>query len=66
MPPLQLYRAARTPVERLEMQVAVTPRRVRADLHWVLWGGYGPDARMRRAAERVKLDDEWSAHRFTD
>ncbi|MGR6967061.1 hypothetical protein ACU610_21620 [Geodermatophilus sp. URMC 61] len=65
VPPPQLRRAARTPVERLEMRVAFTPGRLPADLHWALWDGYGPDARMR-AAERVELDDECSAHRFTD
>ena len=65
VPPPQLRGAARTPVERLEMRVAFTPGRLPADLHWALWDGYGPDARMR-AAERVELDDECSAHRFTD
>jgi hypothetical protein len=37
----------------------------RPTCHWALWNGTGPDA-STRAAERVELDDERSAHRFTD
>ena len=65
VPPPRLRRAARQPVERLEMRVAFTPGRLPAELHWALWDGYGPDAGLR-AAERVSLDDECSAHRFMD
>ncbi len=47
------------------MRVAFTPGPLPADLQWALSDGYGPGARLR-AAERVELDDECSAHRFTD
>ncbi len=46
--PPQLRRAARTPVERLEMRVAFTPGRLPADLQWALSDGYAPGARLRR------------------
>ena len=47
------------------MRVAFTPGRLPAEVLWAVWDGYEPGARLR-AAERVDLDDEHSAHRFTD
>jgi hypothetical protein len=52
-------------VERLEMRVEFSPERLPAELYWGVWAGFGPGARLR-AAERVALDDEHSAHRFID
>jgi hypothetical protein len=65
VPPPQVRRAARQPMEHVEMRVEFHPSRLPAELHWALWDGYGPDARLR-AAERVELDEEHSAHRFIE
>lgn len=65
VPPPQVRRAARLPVERVEIRVEFSPERLPAEVHWGLWDGFGPDAQLR-AAERVELDGEQSAHRFVD
>jgi hypothetical protein len=65
VPPPQVRRAARLPVERVEIGVEFSPERLPAEVHWALWDGFGPDAQLR-AAERVELDGEHSAHRFVD
>jgi hypothetical protein len=65
VPPPQVRRAARMPVERLELRVEFSPERLPAEVQWGLWDGFGPDASLR-AAERVELDSEHSAHRFID
>lgn len=65
VPPPQLRRAARLPVERIELGVEFSPERLPAEVHWALWDGFGPDARLR-AAERVELDGEHSVHRFIE
>jgi hypothetical protein len=65
VPPPQVRRAARLPVQHVEIRVQFSPERLPAELHWGLWDGYGPDARLR-AAERVALDDEHAAHRFME
>ena len=65
VPPPQVRRAARLPVQHVEIRVQFSPQRLPAELHWGLWDGYGPDATLR-AAERVALDDEHAAHRFME
>jgi hypothetical protein len=65
VPPFQVRRAARWPVERLEMRVEFAPERLPAELHWGVWDGFGPDARLR-AAEPVQLDEDHAAHRFME
>jgi len=65
VPPPQVRRAARLPVERVEIGVEFSPERLPAQVHWGLWDGFGPDAQLR-AAERVELDGEHSAHRFVE
>jgi len=65
VPPPQVRRAARMPVERLELRVEFSPERLPAEVQWGLWDGFGPGARLR-AAEWVALDDEHSAHRFIE
>jgi hypothetical protein len=65
VPPPHLRRAARLPVERLEMRVEFSPERLPAEVQWGLWDGFGADARLR-AAERVELDEEHSVHRFIE
>jgi len=65
VPPPQVRRAARLPVERVEMRVEFSPERLPAEVRWALWDGFGPEARLH-AAERVELDDEHSTHRFME
>jgi hypothetical protein len=65
VPPPQVRRAARQPVQHVEMRVEFHPSRLPAELHWALWDGYLPGARLR-AAERVELDAEHAAHRFIE
>lgn len=65
VPPPQVRRAARLPVQHAEIRVEFSPDRLPAELHWGLWDGYGSDARLR-AAERVGLDDDHAAHRFME
>ena len=61
----QVRRAMRQRVERLDMRVEFAPERLPAELHWAVWDGHGPGARVV-AAERVALDAEHAAHRFLD
>jgi hypothetical protein len=65
VPPPQVRRSMRQRVERLDMRVEFSAHRLPAGLHWAVWDGLGPGARIR-AAERVELDDEHAAHRFLD
>jgi hypothetical protein len=65
VPPPQVRRAARLPVQHVEIRVEFSPERLPAELHWGVWDGYGPDARLR-AAERVPLDADHAAHRFME
>jgi hypothetical protein len=65
VPPPQVRRAARLPVQHVEIRVEFSPERLPAELYWGLWDGYGADARLR-AAERVALDEEHAAHRFME
>ncbi len=65
VPPPEVRRAMRQRVERLDMRVEFSPERPPAEVHWAVWEGHGPDARLR-AAERVPLDDEHAVHRFVD
>jgi hypothetical protein len=65
VPPAHIRRAARFPVERLLMRIEFSPERLPAEVLWGLWDGFDPDARLR-AAERVELDAEHSAHRFIE
>lgn len=65
VPPPHVRRAARWPVERLEIRVEFFQQRLPAEVHWGLWDGFGPDSRLR-AAERVELDADHSVHRFID
>jgi hypothetical protein len=65
VPPPQVRRATRQPVERLEMRVQFSPERLPAQLQWGVWDGYGAGASLR-AAEPVDLDHECAAHRFVE
>jgi hypothetical protein len=65
VPPPRVRRGMRQRVERLDMRVEFAPGRLPAELHWAVWDGFGPGARIR-AAERVDLDGEHAAHRFVD
>jgi hypothetical protein len=65
VPPPHVRRTARMLVERLELRVEFSQERLPAQIHWGLWDGFEPDARLR-AAERVELDEEHSVHRFIE
>lgn len=65
VPPPQVRRGMRQRVERVDMRVEFSPERLPAAVHWAVWEGWGPDARML-AAEQVELDAECAAHRFVD
>lgn len=65
VPPPELRRSMSQRVERLDIRVEFSPERLPVELLWAVWEGYEPGARMR-AAERVSLDGEYSAHRFVD
>ncbi|MCW2534261.1 MAG: hypothetical protein JWP62_3831 [Blastococcus sp.] len=65
VPPPHVRRAARQRVERLDMRVEFSPSRLPEDVYWAIWDGYQSEAKVR-AAERVHLDQEYSAHRFVD
>jgi hypothetical protein len=65
IPPPYVRRGMRLRVERVDMRVEFSSQRLPARLEWVVWDGFGPDARIR-AAEEVVLDREHAAHRFLD
>lgn len=65
VPPPELRRSMRLRVERLDMRVEFSPERRPEQLHWAVWDGHAPGARIR-AAERVDLGEDHSVHRFVD
>jgi hypothetical protein len=65
VPPPEVRRSMTRRVERLDMRVEFSPERLPATVHWAVWDGFAPGARVR-AAERVELDREHAAHRFLD
>jgi hypothetical protein len=65
VPPPRFRRAARSPVEHLDVRITFAPERLPTEVHWALWDGFTDDAELR-AAEPVELDDQQSAHRFVE
>jgi hypothetical protein len=65
VPPPRIRRAARSLVENLDVGIVFAPERLPAEVHWALWDGFDEDARLR-AAERVELTEDHSAHRFIE
>jgi hypothetical protein len=65
VPPPRFRRAARQPVEHLDVRIKFAPERLPAEVHWGLWDGFGDDAELR-GAELVELDSIHSAHRFIE
>lgn len=65
VPPPRFRRAARLPVEHLDIAVAFSPERLPADVRWGLWSGFTDDAPLR-AAERVELGSDHTAQRFIE
>jgi hypothetical protein len=65
VPPPHFRRAARSPVERVDLRIKFAPERLPAEVCWALWDGFGDDAELR-AAERVDLDSQQSVHRFVE
>ena len=64
-PPPRFRRAARFPVERLDVRIKFHPARLPVEVEWGLWGGFTDDAPLR-AAERVALGGDQSVHRFVE
>lgn len=65
VPPPRFRRAARAPLQHLDIQVTFSPERLPAEVQWCVWDGFTDDARLR-AAERVDLDADHSAQRFVE
>jgi hypothetical protein len=65
VPPPQIRRAARSPVDRVDVRVVFDPARLPARVQWALWGGYSADAALR-ACERVELASDHSVQRFVE
>jgi hypothetical protein len=65
VPPPRIRRAARQPVQHLDIQVTFSAERLPAEVHWCLWDGFTDDAELR-AAERVELDADHSVQRFVE
>lgn len=65
VPPPRFRRAARWPVDHLDVKVAFAPERLPAEVHWGLWSGFSDDAPLR-AAERVELDAEHAVQRYIE
>ena len=65
VPPPRFRRAARSPVEHVDIRVGFTPPRLPAEVRWCLWDGFGDDAPLR-AVERVELDAHHSVHRYVE
>ncbi len=65
LPPPRFRRAARIPVDNLDMRVIFSAERLPAEVHWAVWDGFGDDARLR-AAERLELDAHHAVHRFVE
>lgn len=65
VPPPRFRRAARFPVEHVDIRIVFAPERLPAEVHWCLWNGFTDDAELR-AAERVELDADHSVHRFVE
>jgi hypothetical protein len=65
VPPPHFRRAARHPVERLDVRIKFAAERLPAEVHWAVWDGFTDDAALR-AAERVPFDTDHSVHRFVE
>jgi hypothetical protein len=65
VPPPRFRRAARHPVEHLDLKLLFAPERLPAEVQWCLWSTFTGDAPVR-AAERVELDGEHAAQRFIE
>ena len=65
VPPPRFRRAARLPVEHLDLRVIFSAERLPAEVHWAVWDGFGDDAPLR-AAERLELDAHHAVHRFVE
>lgn len=64
-PPPRFRRAARFPVERLDVRIQFDPERLPASVHWGLWDGFTDDAPLR-AEERIAVGADHSVHRFVE
>jgi hypothetical protein len=65
VPPQRFRRAARNPVEHLDIRIAFAPERLPAEVQWALWDGFTDDAGLR-AEERVELAGDHSVHRYVE
>lgn len=65
VPPPRFRRAARSPVDYLDIAVAFAPERLPAEVQWCLWSGFTDDAPLR-AAERVELGADHTVQRYIE
>jgi hypothetical protein len=65
VPPPRFRRAARYPVEHLDVKLVFAPERLPAEVQWGLWSGFTDDAPLR-AAERVDLAADHTAQRYIE
>lgn len=65
VPPPRFRRAARLPVEHLDIKLVFAPERLPATVEWGLWSGFTDDA-PQRAAERVELATDHTVQRFVE
>ena len=65
VPPPRFRRAARWPVQHIDIRLTFSPERLPAEVQWCVWDGFADDA-VLRAAERVELDADHSVQRFVE
>jgi hypothetical protein len=65
VPPPHFRRAARSPVDRVDVRLVFDSDRLPAEVRWGLWGGYSEGARLL-ASERVQLGTDHSVQRFVE
>lgn len=65
VPPPRFRRAARYPVQHVDIRVTFSPERLPAEVQWCLWDGFTDDAELR-GAELVELDADHSVQRFVE